>query len=71
MCNGTKLDDLNSGDTVSVTGLTCLTDGSERVVLVDDKGSKFIKCAHGQHHLDGQLAFDGSGTLVGVAKVVH
>ena len=69
MTEPTKLADLVAGDIVRVSGLTCLPDGARAVVDVNEAGVLAIECKDGMHCLDGQLDFDGNGTLVGIEKV--
>ena len=67
-----KVDDLKEGDRVSVTGFTCLPDGSEHEVH-SSKGCRsglYIKCSEGCHYLDGQYHETPTGAeYIGVTKI--
>lgn len=61
--------DVRVGTSLSVTGFTCIPDGSIRVVESDEKGELFIPCDEGRHYLDGQIDFDTGETYVGLSIV--
>ena len=59
-----KLSDLTVGDTVVTDcGFTCMSAGP-KIVQQDDRGSFYVACDEGEHHLDGQE--DENGELIGV-----
>lgn len=61
-----KLTDLKAGDTVFTDSVfDCMVAG-KRTVHEDNHGL-YVKCGCGHHYLDGQLDFDGSDELVGIA----
>jgi len=46
---------LKAGDYVTVDdGFTCMRAGTRKRVHSDEKGSLYVKCRDGHHHLDGQ-----------------
>jgi hypothetical protein len=50
-----RLSQLKPGATVRADdGFTCIKDGAVLVVGIDDRGSLFVPCSDGEHHLDGQ-----------------
>lgn len=62
-----KLSDVKVGDTIIADGgFTCMAPGLK--VVAEDDGGLFVSCDDGHHYLEGQLAFDGSGALVGFLK---
>lgn len=62
-----KLSDVKVGDTlIADAGFTCMKPGPKTVAA--DADGLFVLCDEGRHGLDGQLALDGSGRLVGFSK---
>lgn len=62
----TNLSDLNPGDTVRITGFTCIADGETREVLLSSDGL-YVSCSNGMHFLDGQC--EETDELIGVEKL--
>lgn len=60
-----KLSDLKAGDIVYTDdGFTCMKEGQH--VVQGDADGLFLKCADGQHYLEGQED-DETGELVGIS----
>lgn len=63
-----KLIDVKPGDMlIPDGGFDCLREGVPVEVKADKNGELYVCCDDGSHHLEGQLDWDGNGTLVGLA----
>lgn len=73
MSTKANINTIKVGDWVQADeGFTCLKKGDIREVRAYGNDGFYIECGEnhrGQHLLDGQLAFDGSGDLVGLTVV--
>lgn len=62
-----RLSDIYEGQTIMLDGgFDCVAKG-EATVLVDQRGSLYFKCSHGEHFIDGQVDIDGE--LIGISEV--
>jgi hypothetical protein len=59
-----RLDELKPGMKVQVDGdFDCIEAWSIKEIKIDEKGSLWVECEEGEHHIIGQL---NNGWLVGV-----
>jgi hypothetical protein len=60
------IDEVKPGDfLITDGGFTCLPEGSVREVEADARGNLFIRCAEGEHGLEGQVDNE-QGRLIGL-----